>query len=132
MSKEIFWLALVLGATLLMCFPYVLNRIAVRGLMGTLANPAAADRPLSPWAERARAAHANAVENLVVFAPAALTVHLLQRGDSLTEAACVGYFCARIVHYLVYALGVPVLRTLAFFTGWASTALLVARVLGLA
>lgn len=130
MSTEIFWLGLTLLVTALMPFPYVLNRMAVRGLAGTLANPRPEDAPLASWAQRAQRAHANAVENLVVFAPAALAVHVLQRGDGLTAAACATYFFARLLHYAVYTAGVPGLRTLAYFAGWGATVALVARVLG--
>ena len=132
MSRELYWLALTLGATALFAFPYVLNRIAVRGIGGTLANPSPNDTPLAAWAQRAQRAHANGIENLAVFAPAALAVHIMGRGDGLTAAACAFYFFARTLHYLAYTAGVPGLRTLAFFGGWGATMLLIARLLGLA
>jgi uncharacterized MAPEG superfamily protein len=130
MSNELYWLSLSLAATALLCFPYVLNRVAVRGLTGLLANPSSTDKPLADWAQRAQRAHANAVENLVVFAPAALAVHVLGRGDGLTAAACALYFYSRLVHFVAYTLGIPGLRTLAFFGGWVGIAFLVARLLG--
>jgi uncharacterized MAPEG superfamily protein len=130
MSKDLLWLAYTVGATALFCFPYVLNRVAVRGLWGLFANPSPDDKPLAPWAQRARAAHANAVENLVMFAPAVLCVVALQRTDSLTAGACATYFASRMVHFVVYTAGIPVARTLAFFGGWGATLVLVARVAG--
>lgn len=132
LPQELQWLALTLAATALFAFPYVLNRIAVRGLFGTLANPAADDKPLSSWAQRAQRAHLNAVENLVLFAPAAIAVAITQRGDGLTATACAVYFFARVLHYLVYTAGIPVVRTLAFFAGWGAVAVLLARLLGAA
>jgi uncharacterized MAPEG superfamily protein len=129
MSKELFWLSLTLGVTALFFLPYVLNRIAVRGLWGTMANPSPDDLPLAPWAERARRAHANAVENLVLFAPAVIAVHVLNLGDSMTVAACELYFVSRVVHYVVFTAGIPVLRTLAFFGGWGGILMLVYRLL---
>jgi uncharacterized MAPEG superfamily protein len=131
MSKELWWLALTLAMTALFAFPYVLNRIAVRGLMGAMANPSPDDKPVPAWARRAQCAHANAVENLVVFAPAVLAVQAAGRGDSLTAAACGLYCFSRLLHYVVYTAGIPVARTLAFFGGWAGIAILVARLLGL-
>ena len=130
MSKELYWLALSLAACSLYCFPYVLNRIAVRGIGGTLANPSPQDKPLAAWAQRAQAAHANAVENLVAFAPAALAVHMLGRGDALTAGACAVFFFARQIHFLAYTAGIPGVRTLAFFAGWGGIMVLVGRVLG--
>lgn len=131
MSKELYWLTLSLAAAALFALPYVLNRVAVRGLGGTLANPAPDDKPLAAWAQRAQRAQANATENLVVFAPAALAVHVLSRGDSLTAAACATYFFARLVHYVVYTLGWPGARTLAWFAGWGATLVLLGRLLGM-
>lgn len=131
MSKEIYWLALTLAATALFVFPYVLNRIAVRGLFGAMSNPSPDDKPVAKWAERAQRAHANAVENLVVFAPAAIAVHVLARGDALTANACAVYFFARVIHYVVYTAGIPYVRTLSYFAGWFATAALIGRLLGL-
>jgi uncharacterized MAPEG superfamily protein len=131
MSKELFWLTLTLAMTALLAFPYVLNRIAVRGLMGAMNNPSPDDKPVPAWAVRAQRAHANAVENLVLFAPAALAVHVINRGDALTATACGLYFFSRVLHYVVYTAGIPVARTWAFFGGWAGIAILVARLLGL-
>jgi uncharacterized MAPEG superfamily protein len=130
MIPEIFWLSLALSASLLASFPYVLNRIAVRGLGGTIANPAPDDAPLAAWAQRAQRAHANAIENLAVFAPAVLAVAALHRENEATAAACATYVGARLLHYLVYTWGIPGLRTAAFLMGWGATAVLIARTLG--
>jgi uncharacterized MAPEG superfamily protein len=131
MAREIYWLTLSLGLTLLFWIPYVLNRMVVRGIGGTFANPSRDAAPLAPWAERARSAHANAAENLVVFAPAAIGVHVMNLGDHITTFACALYFFSRLAHFVVYTAGIPVLRTLAFVGGWAGSAILVARLLHL-
>jgi len=130
MTPELYWLSITLGMSALLPFPYVLNRIAVRGLGGALANPSPTAPPLAPWAERAKCAHANAVENLVLYAPAAIALHVLGLGTGLTASAAVVYFFARLTHYLVYLFGIPGLRTLAFFAGWGATAVMVVRLLG--
>jgi uncharacterized MAPEG superfamily protein len=130
MSREIYWLTLTVGMTSLFWIPYVLNRMVVRGIGGTLANPAPEDKPLAPWATRARAAHANSTESLVLFAPAVLAVHAMGTGDHATDIACALFFYSRLVHFVVYTAGIPVLRTLAFFGGWIGIAILVLRLLG--
>lgn len=130
MRIELCWLAWTLLVTLLACFPYVLNRFARRGLVGLVANPSSDDMPLAAWAQRAQRAHANAVENLVVFAPAVLAVVALHREDSLTAIACAVYFVSRTLHLIVYSAGIPVVRTLAFFGGWFATLVLILRLLG--
>jgi len=128
-TNDLLWLSAVLAATALMGFPYVMNRFLVRGFWGTLRNPVADDPPLAAWAQRAQRAHYNAIENLAVFAPAVLTVHLLNAGNAETSGACALYFGARLLHYLVYAAGIPVLRTLAFLGGWVAIAILILRAL---
>jgi uncharacterized MAPEG superfamily protein len=130
MTTELFWLTLVLSAVALMPFPYVLDRLISRGLLQTMANPTPNDPPLAPWAQRAQRAHVNAIENLVVFAPAVLVVHLVEIGNHTTAFACQLYFFSRLVHYVVYTAGIPIVRTLAFFAGWVGIALLIARLLG--
>jgi uncharacterized MAPEG superfamily protein len=100
-------------------------------MFAAMANPTPADKPQSPWAERAMAAHQNAVENLVAFAPAAIGVHVLGLGNATTAFACALYFFSRLAHFLIYTAGVPVLRTLTFFGGWVATVILVLRLLGL-
>ncbi|KAJ54693.1 hypothetical protein ACMU_16390 [Actibacterium mucosum KCTC 23349] len=132
MTNAMTLLTLILLATALMAFPYVLNRIAVRGLAGAMANPGTEDRALSAWADRAKAAHGNAIENLVVFAPALLAVEATGLANGATAIAASLYLVARVVHYIVYTMGIPVIRTLAFFGGWGATVFVIAQIGGLA
>jgi uncharacterized MAPEG superfamily protein len=109
--------------------PYVLDRFVKLGIPRTLGNPKPSDiDEQSAWASRAKHAHANAVENLVVFAPLALlAVHVGLGAAPLVTGACATYFFARLAHYVMYAVGVPVMRTVAFLAGFgAQAALLVA------
>jgi len=120
MSTEIFWLILTVGMTGLFWIPYILDRFATRGIMGTLGYPGPDTPPQSDWAERTQLAHTNAAENLIIFAPLVLVAQALNVHTSVTAAACVIYFWARLVHFVVYALRIPVVRTLAFLIGWAA------------
>jgi uncharacterized MAPEG superfamily protein len=122
MTTELFYLACVSALTGLLWVPYVLNRIATRGLIDAVGYPEN-PRPQSAWAQRLQKAHANAVENLVVFAVLVLIAHAAGISSSLTETASVIYFWARLVHALSYALGVPWVRTFAFAAGVASQAI---------
>ncbi len=130
MTTELFWLTATVLMTALMWMPYILNRIAVRGLVGALANETPASPPHAPWATRAMAAHKNAVENLVVFAPAVLVAHLAGATGGLTATAAMLYFFARLVHYIVYTVGIPVVRTLAFAAGAFATIAIALAALG--
>lgn len=130
MSEELFWLTLTVAMTGVMWLPYILNRIMVRGLMGAMGNPREGEAPHSPWAERMIRAHRNAVENLVLFAALVLTAQVMGLSNGMTATACIVYFFARLVHFLVYAAGIPVVRTLAFAAGFAAEAMLVVEILG--
>ncbi|HML12061.1 MAG TPA: MAPEG family protein [Xanthobacteraceae bacterium] len=132
MPKEFFWLMLTIIMTGLMWIPYVLDRSAVRGLGAAMGNPSPGDKPQSPWAQRMMAAHDNAVENLVLFAPLVLVAHELEISNGTTVAACAVYFWARLAHFIVYALGIPVLRTLCWTVGWLALAALVLAIFKLA
>ena len=132
MPKEFFWLMLTIILTGLMWIPYILDRAALRGLAVTLGNPSPSDKPQSAWAQRMMAAHDNAVENLVLFAPLVLVAHALQISTGTTVAACAVYFWARLAHFIVYTLGFPVLRTLCWTAGWLALAALVLAIFKLA
>lgn len=116
-TSELFWLALTALVTALLWAPYVLNRIAVRGLMGTMGNPSPDDKPQVPWANRAQRAHVNAIQNIAVFAPLVLGVVVAGVSSPVTAVAVQTYFWARLGHYIVYTAGIPVVRTLLFFVG---------------
>ena len=131
MTTELYWLALTVLMTGLFWLPYIFDRIAVRGAVPTMAGsgPGQTDDQ-SPWARRALSAHRNAIENLVIFATAVLMLHVLELSTPTTQLAAVGYFFARITHFVVYTLGIPVVRTLAFAAGWLAQIVILATILG--
>ena len=130
MTKELLWLTLTIILTGLMWVPYILDRIMVRGLMGAMANPTRGDKPQSEWAQRLYFAHTNAVENLIIFAPLVLILDAQGHSTVNTIIACAVYFWARPAHAVVYTMGVPILRTLAFTVGFLAQVALVFAVFG--
>ena len=120
MKLELFWLALTTILTGLLWIPYILDRISIRGLMGAMANPSPRDKSHSPWATRLLFAHMNTIENLVIFAPLVLILNAADYSTKWTVLACAVYFWARLAHAIVYTLGIPVLRTLAFAVGFVA------------
>ena len=125
MSKELYWLVMTAAMTGLLWVPYILDRIMVRGLMEAMGNPSPNDKPQSAWAQRMLAAHVNAVENLVLFAPLVLILHALNIRTAATAFACALYFWCRLAHAVVFTAGIPMLRTLSFAGGWVALAILV-------
>ena len=130
MSRELMWLTLTVILTGVMWIPYILDRIMVRGLMGAMANPARDDKPQTPWAMRLYFAHTNAVENLVIFATLVLILNAMDHSTEATVIACAVYFWARLAHVIIYALGIPVLRTLSFAVGFLAQLALVLAIFG--
>ena len=128
MPKELLWLTWTVVLTGILWIPYILDRIMVRGLMGAMANPMSKDEPQSLWAQRLMRAHTNAVENLVIFTALVLTLQALHHSTATTVIACAVFFYARLAHAVVYTLGIPVLRTLAFAVGFAAEVALVLAV----
>jgi uncharacterized MAPEG superfamily protein len=131
MSKELYWLVLTVAMTGLLWVPYILDRIMVRGAMGATANPSPNDKPQSAWAVRMNAAHSNTVENLVVFAPLALTCQTLNLHTTTTALACALFFWCRLAYVAVYTAGIPVVRTLAFAGGFVAQVMLVLAIFGI-
>ena len=123
MKTELLYLVLVTTLTAVIWLPYILDRIAVRGLMDAVGYPEN-PKPQSAWARRMMAAHGNAVENLVVFGALVLAAHAAGVSNSATVLACAVYFWARVVHLLAYTFAVPWVRTLAFAVGFGSQATL--------
>ena len=118
LSKELFWLTMTCILTLVIWIPYVLDRMKVRGFWATMDNPSPGDKPQSPWAQRLYFAHTNAVDNLAVFAPLVLILNTLDISSRTTAIACAVYFWSRLAHAIIYAMGIPLLRTLAFTVGF--------------
>ena len=130
MTRELFWLTCTVILTGILWVPYILNRVQIRGLSGAMANPSRNDKPQAEWANRLMFAHDNAVENLVIFAPLVLILDSYQISTPVTAAACATYFWARLAHAIVYTLGFPIVRTLAFTVGFLAQAVLVLAVFG--
>jgi uncharacterized MAPEG superfamily protein len=130
MSRELMWLTLTVILAGVLWIPYIIDRILVRGAAGAMANPSRRDKPQSAWAQRLYFAHTNAVENLMIFAPLVLILDAQGISTPATALACAVYFWARLAHAIVYTIGVPVLRTLAFTVGFLAQVVLVLAIFG--
>lgn len=119
MNTDLLYLSYVTMLTGLMWVPYIWDRMVVRGLTQAVGYPENPN-PQSPWAQRLIKAHANAVENLVVFSALILVAHAAGITNASTAGASVVYFWARLVHVLVYTLRVPFARTIAFAVAFAA------------
>jgi uncharacterized MAPEG superfamily protein len=128
MKPEMLYLTWVTVLTGILWVPYILDRVRVRGVVDAVGYPEN-PKPQSPWAVRLMKAHANAVENLVVFGILVLVAEEIGATGSATAAAAMVYFWARLVHALAYTFAVPWVRTLAFTVGFIAQAIVALQIL---
>jgi len=70
---------------------------------------------LSGIAGRAKRAHANMLENLILFAALVLVVQIAGLNNDLTALGAQIFVVARLVYAVIYIAGVPWLRTATWF-----------------
>jgi uncharacterized MAPEG superfamily protein len=128
MKPELMYLVWITAITALLWIPYILDRMAVWGLIDTVGYPQN-PKPQSPWAIRLKSAHANAIENLVIFAALVLVANAVGLSNSATVLAAALYFWSRIVHLVAYTLALPWIRTLGFVGGFVAQAIFIWQLL---
>jgi len=70
---------------------------------------------LTGLAGRAKRAHLNMVENLVLFAALVLIAAVAGKANATTAMGAAIFFWGRLAHAIIYLVGIPWLRTLAWF-----------------
>lgn len=128
MKTELLYLTWVTIVTALIWVPYVVDRAAVWGLRDTVGYPES-PKPQSRWAQRMKAAHANAIENLAIFATLVLVANAIGVSNGATLFAAALYFWARVVHLIAYTFAVPWVRTLGFTGGFVAQAIFAWQIL---
>lgn len=131
LSPELYWLVLTTLMTGLFWIPYILNRMMEQGLFNAIWDPHGHTDTKKPWANRMMRAHENAIENLAVFAPLVIALHITQLNTSLTATACMIYFFTRLGHFWAFTFAIPVLRVITFLIGFGMQAILALVLLGL-
>lgn len=130
LTSELYWLVLTVLTTSLLWVPYIANRMKENGVWEALWDPQGRTQAKAPWADRMMRAHKNAVENLVIFAPLVLALHVVGIHTAATASASAVYFFARAVHYVVYTAAIPLLRVGAFLVGVAAQFVLALTLFG--
>ena len=118
-TPEIYWLVLTITMTSLLWVPHIIQSIFKVGLKTAFLYPDEAAIHYTGWAKRAKLAHSNAVQNLVIFAPLTLLVLALGLSNDMTVLAAVIYFFARAFHYIMHIIAIPLTRTILFLVGVA-------------
>lgn len=67
------------------------------------------------WAGRAKRAHLNMIENMVLFAALVLIAAVVGKANAMTAMGAMIFFWARFAYAVIYVAGIAWLRTLAWF-----------------
>ena len=67
------------------------------------------------WGGRARRAHLNMIENLALFAALVLIAAVAGKANATTALGAAIFFWGRLAYAVIYLIGIPWLRTLAWF-----------------
>ena len=113
MSPDLYFLLM----STILCFVQML--IAATGANTQVGLPAlAGNREGLPdivgWPGRARRAHLNMIENLVLFAALVLIAAVAGKANATTAMGAMIFFWGRLAYALIYLIGIPWLRTLAW------------------
>lgn len=123
----------LLGWTLVLAIVQIMLAAAFRNQeTGLQYNMSARDEqapPPRPVTARLQRAQANLFETLPLFAAAVLAVHIGGRLGDLTLWGCWLYFAARVVYVPLYALGIPVVRSLVWGASLVGLIMVIAAML---
>ena len=111
-----------------MWVPYVLSAMVIDGPIASFKRQGDEKQRFS-WAERAKRAHYNAIENLIPFAAIVIVAHLAEISNDATAAAATAYFWLRAIHYVFYTVGIPYIRTQAFALSWLAQLCIVYQII---
>ena len=122
MSPDLKYLAYTAMLTAALWIPYVVCQVAANGFLTPPNYLDPTPRPVPLWGKRADRTYLNAVEVFAPFAALVIVAHLSGKANAMTAfwAAC--FFWLRVVHAIVYLLGIPYVRTLVFTLGFVSVA----------
>lgn len=131
LTPELYWLTATAIVTAGMWIPYTVQLIREMGPLAAFWDPYHETPIEAKWAQRAKRAHTNAIENLAVFAALSLGVVSAGAGTPLTAWACATFFIVRAAHYWVYVFAIPLARTILFLCGFGCQVVLAATLFGL-
>ncbi len=116
----------------LLCFVQML--IAATGAnqavgLNTLAGNREGLPELTGWAGRAKRAHLNMIENMVLFAALVLIAVTAGKANAMTAMGAMIFFWARLAYAVIYVAGIAWLRTAAWFVSVIGMAIIAIELL---
>ena len=128
MSPDLKYLLL---STLLCFIQVVIAAAGANQVVGlpTLAGNREGLPEIKGWAGRAKRAHLNMVENLVLFAALVLIAAAAGKANAMTAMGAMIFFWARLAYAAIYLGGIPWLRTVAWFASVIGMAIIAIELL---
>jgi uncharacterized MAPEG superfamily protein len=120
MSTDLKYLALTAMLTAVLWIPYVVAQVMTNGFLTPPNYLDPTPRPLPLWGKRADRTYINAVEVFAPFAALVVVAHLTGKADAMTAFWAMSFFWLRLLHAVVYLLGIPYIRTIAFVLGFVA------------
>lgn len=117
MTTDLWCLVWTAVLSVLMPNIYMVGRMQAAGGMAWMRGNRDTALAAPAWVGRAVRAHANLVEGLAPFAILVLVAHVAGKANGWTALGAELFLVARIAHFVIYAAGIPDLRTLAFLLG---------------
>jgi uncharacterized MAPEG superfamily protein len=132
MTTELTLLAATLVLALVQIFAAAGARTQQFGMQWNAGPRDEALPPLNPVAGRLVRAQANLYETLPLFIAVVLIAHVAGREGGLTTVGAWLYLVGRIVYVPLYAMGIPVVRSIAWGIALVGLLMILARLFGIA
>jgi uncharacterized MAPEG superfamily protein len=113
MTLDMKYLVWAVGLTLVQMLVSVIGATLKVGLPPLVGNREGLAPP-EGWAGRARRAHFNMLESLVLFAILVLVAGATGHSNSATALGAQIFFWSRLAYAVIYVVGIPWLRTVAW------------------
>ncbi len=85
--------------------------------------------PVTGLVGRAQRAHSNMLENIVLFAALVLVAQISGRANEMTALGAQIFFWARLAYAVIYLVGIPWIRTGAWFVSMVGLVLIFLQLL---
>ena len=118
MTTDLTYLALTAILTAALWIPYIVCQVMTNGFLEPPNYTDPAQRPVPLWGKRADRAYLNAVESFAPFAALVIVAHVAGKADAMTAFWATCFFWLRLIHAVVYLIGIPYIRTLVFTLGF--------------
>src|SRR5476649_387482 len=110
MTPDLKYLAYTAILTAALWIPYVVCQVMTNGFLTPPNYVDPTPRPLPLWGKRADRTYLNAVEVFAPFAALVIVAHVTGKADGMTAFWAASFFWLRLLHAIVYLLGIAYVR----------------------